>query len=127
MFVPCRPSSKGYSLRLFCKCLISFERDRNSIIRTIVRNATYSRFKLGRVLKCCRYQILHNLLIFAMTFTLWKFQDFSVTQILREINFRECEICKTKLPVFLQFRGYELFKIEFQPSKNARIHKISKV
>ena len=34
---------------------------------------------------------------------------------------------KLNYQFFLQFRGYELFKIEFQPSKNARIHKISKV
>ena len=27
--------------------------------------------------------------------TMWKFQDFSVTQILREINFGECRCCKT--------------------------------
>ena len=32
--------------------------------------------------------------------TVWKFQDFSVTQILREINFGECRSSKT---AFLQF------------------------
>ena len=31
----------------------------------------------------------------SFNFTEWKFQEFSITQILREINFRECRSCKT--------------------------------
>ena len=38
-------------------------------------------------------------------FTVWKFQEFSVTQILREINFGECRTCKTAF--FCHFGGFE--------------------
>ena len=38
----------------------------------------------------------------ALDVTLWKFHDFSVTQILREINFREFRICKTAVSVILE-------------------------
>ena len=52
--------------------------------------------------------------------TVWKFQDFSIFQILREINFGECKRCKTA--VFCHFRGTEyLWFGRFQPSKVIKI------
>ena len=37
--------------------------------------------------------------------TMWKFQDFSITQILREINFEDSR--RTKSAIVTHFRGYE--------------------
>ena len=54
--------------------------------------------------------------------TVWKFQDFSVTQILCEINFEVSRSSKT--PVFCHFRGSGFCSFgKFQPSKNAKFHK----
>ena len=56
---------------------------------------------------------------------MWKFHDFSITQILREIKFRESRISKTAS--FGNFRGPETLKFgQFQPLKSAKIHKESK-
>ena len=38
--------------------------------------------------------------------TVLKFQDFSITQILGEINFRECR--SSKSAIYNNFRGYQL-------------------
>ena len=47
--------------------------------------------------------ILLNSLYDRLVITMWKFQDFSVTQILREINFGESRNSKT---AFLAFLGH---------------------
>ena len=53
---------------------------------------------------------------------MWKFYNFSITQILREINFRESRSA-TKTACFAIFRGSEFCQFgEFQPSKSAKIH-----
>ena len=51
--------------------------------------------------------------------TVWKFQDFSVIQILREINFGECTNCETG--IFCHLKGSEFCQFDkFQPSKIAK-------
>ena len=56
-------------------------------------------------------------------YTVWKFQDFSITQILREINFVDYRGAKTT--VLCHFRGSEFCSFgKFQPSKSAKFHKI---
>ena len=53
---------------------------------------------------------------------MWKFHDFSVTQILREIIVGESRSSKTG--VLCSFRGSEFCYFgKFQPSKSAKIHK----
>ena len=47
----------------------------------------------------------HLKAIFCTSRTVWKFHDFSITQILREINFGEYRGSKTA--IFIQFRGTE--------------------
>ena len=39
---------------------------------------------------------------FGMLFTVWKFQDFPITQILREINFGECKNSKNAIFAILE-------------------------
>ena len=57
--------------------------------------------------------------------TVWKFNNFSVTKILREINFRDSKSPKTA--VSCHFRSCEFCTFgEFQPSKSEEIHKKSK-
>ena len=52
---------------------------------------------------------------------MWKCHDFSVIQILREINFWEFRSCE--IAIFCHFRGFELCQFgKFQPSKSAKIH-----
>ena len=55
---------------------------------------------------------------------MWKLQDFSVTQILREINLGESRSSKTA--VFAIFWGSEFCSLGgFQPTKIAKIHEKS--
>ena len=52
--------------------------------------------------------------------TVWKYEHFSVTQILREITFGECKV--QEMP-FLQFQGLLNFLLgKFQPSENRKMH-----
>ena len=52
---------------------------------------------------------------------MWKIQDISITQILREINFGEIKLEVLKLP-FLPFLGSEFCQFaKLQPSKSAKI------
>ena len=44
-------------------------------------------------------------------YTVWKFQDFSVTLILREINFGVSRSSKTAIFVFLEALNFEFLKI----------------
>ena len=54
--------------------------------------------------------------------TVWKFQNFSVIQILREINTRDSRSCKKCL--FCHFRASEYCGFgQFQPSKSAKLNK----
>jgi len=55
----------------------------------------------------------------------WKFQDFCITEILREINFVDSRSAKTADFPFLKIKkGCEFWSFgTFQPSKNAIIHK----
>ena len=54
---------------------------------------------------------------------MWKFRDFSVTQILREINFMDSRRAKTAV---FDFKGWENCSFgKFQPSKSINIHKKS--
>ena len=55
---------------------------------------------------------------------MWKFHDFSVTQILREINFAESRRSKTDVLAILEDFQNDHFD-KFQPSENAKIHKKS--
>ena len=53
---------------------------------------------------------------------MWKFHNFSITQILREINFGGCSSSKTA--DLSNFRGSKIeYFGKFQPSENAKIHK----
>ena len=53
---------------------------------------------------------------------MWKLQDFSATQILREINLREYG--SSKIAFFCNFRGSEFCQFgEFQPSKSVKHHR----
>ena len=53
-----------------------------------------------------------------MDYTVWKFQDFSIIQILREINFGESG--SSEAAVFAFFEGLNFVKIgSFWPSKSA--------
>ena len=55
-------------------------------------------------------------------YTVWKFQDFPVTRILREINFGEFR--GIKIADFCHFRDSEVCEFgRFQPLKSAKIHK----
>ena len=45
---------------------------------------------------------------FVFLYTVWKFQNFSVIQILREINYGESRSCK--LPVFEIFEALDFVK-----------------
>ena len=56
--------------------------------------------------------------------TVWKFHNFSITQILREINFGDSRSAKSAVFVILESE-FSSFG-QFQPSKNAKIHKDSK-
>ena len=50
---------------------------------------------------------------------MWKFQDFSATHILCELNFEECK--KSKSGIFCNIRGSEFLNWgKFQPSKNCK-------
>ena len=52
---------------------------------------------------------------------MWKFQDFSVTLILREINFEESRI--SKIAIYCNSKGSELCLFgKLQPLKSAKIH-----
>ena len=54
--------------------------------------------------------------------TVWKYQDFSVNDILCEINFRESRTLKTV--VFFSFRGSEIGGFgKFQSAKSTKVHK----
>ena len=67
-------------------------------------------------MKICNLKIHHD------NFTVWKFQNFFVTQILHETNIGEFRSCK--IAIFGYFRGSEFWQIgKFQPSKSAKIHK----
>ena len=54
----------------------------------------------------------------------WTFQDFSITQILREINFGESR--SSKIVIFANLGGGSAFCLfgKFQPSRSAKIHEI---
>ena len=55
-------------------------------------------------------------------YTMCKFQDFSITHILREINFMHSRSAKTA--IFAIKKGSEFCSFgKFQPSKSAKIHK----
>jgi len=54
-------------------------------------------------------------------FTVWNFQDFSVTQILREINFEKCRSSKTAYFAILGALNF-VDLCHFQPAKSAKIH-----
>ena len=43
--------------------------------------------------------------------TVWKFHDFSITQILREINFRGSRIAKTAVLTHLQALNSDFYKL----------------
>ena len=55
--------------------------------------------------------------------TVWKFQDFSVTQILREINYGESRSSKTAVFAILGVLNF-VNLVNFKPTKSARIMKI---
>ena len=53
---------------------------------------------------------------------MWKIQEFSVIQILREINFGDSRSAETAF--FGNFKGSDFSNFgKFQPSKSAKIHK----
>ena len=53
---------------------------------------------------------------------MWKFQDFPITQILREINFVDSRSAKNA--IFAILGGCEFCSFgKFQPSKSAKMHK----
>ena len=53
---------------------------------------------------------------------MWKFHDFSVIQILREINLGQSKSCKNA--IFAHFWYSEFYQFcKFQPSKSEKIHK----
>ena len=53
---------------------------------------------------------------------MWNFQHFSVTQILREINFGESGSSKTAFFAILGAMKFVILINYIQPSKNAKIH-----
>ena len=58
--------------------------------------------------------------------TVWKFQDFTISQILREINFGESESSKNSvIAIFGALNFVNLIK--FLPSKSAKIHNKIKI
>ena len=59
-----------------------------------------------------------------MTDTVWKFYDFSVIQILREIIFGEYNSSKLKLPFLCNFGRFEFNQFgKLRPSKNVKLEK----
>ena len=56
--------------------------------------------------------------------TMWKFQDFSVTQILREINFRECKSAKFAISTNLESLNFDFY--EFLQLLKAKIYQVNK-
>ena len=56
------------------------------------------------------------------THTVWKFQDFSDTQILREINLEESRSSKTAVFAIFEALNFVIRISKFQPSKRAKIH-----
>ena len=54
--------------------------------------------------------------------TNWKFQDFSITQILREINFEDSRIAKAVIFAILRAVNH-VQMVNFSLQKNAQIHK----
>ena len=61
----------------------------------------------------------------AIQITVWKFQDFALIQISREINFGEFRNSKVVFAI-LEALNFVTFG-EFQPSKSAKINKKSKL
>ena len=64
---------------------------------------------------------------------MWKFHDFSITQILREINFWDSWSAKSAILTHLEalnFNFYDFFQfcilVGFRPSKSAKIHQYQK-
>ena len=65
---------------------------------------------------------MHNLVLHSGIATVWKFQDFSVIQILREINFGESRVLKL---LFLPFYGTLKFfnLLNFSLQKMKKVHR----
>ena len=57
---------------------------------------------------------------------MWKFHDFSITQILREINFGD-SIRRTKSAIFTHFEALKLHFSEFLQLLEAETHQINKI
>ena len=70
-----------------------------------------------------------GLLIFqsavCLHFTVWKFQDFSVTQILREINFRDFRSAKSAILTHLEALNIDFY--EFWYFLKDKIYQINKI
>ena len=58
-------------------------------------------------------------------FTVWKFHDFSVTQISREINFRDSRSAKSAILTHLEALNFDFY--EFVQSLEAVIDQINKI
>ena len=54
--------------------------------------------------------------------TMWKFQDFSITQILREINFEDSRMAKTAIFAILRAVNF-VQMVNFSLKKSTKIHK----
>ena len=53
---------------------------------------------------------------------MWKFQDFSITQILREINFEDSRMAKTAIFAILRAVNF-VQMVNFSLKKSTKIHK----
>ena len=51
-------------------------------------------------------------------FTVWKFQDFSITQILREINFEESGSAKSAISTHLEAVNFDFYEFLHFSNKN---------
>ena len=72
------------------------------------QNIFWAQFLLYNLLKF--YLEILKLFTTSVT-TVWKFQDFSVIHILREIKFGECKSSKTEFSILVKFRASKSVKM----------------
>ena len=59
---------------------------------------------------------------------MWKFHDFSITQILREINFGDCRGAKSVILVHSQALNFDFYQIlHFLKAELAEFYQINKI